>query len=142
MKLADIQDMVEVDLKLDSESLTSESVKTPLLVNKYYRIFLEESDILKKAESRQIRMYKEKYDYYLHLAPDEIYIKKPFNRKVLKSDVDSYIISDSEYIDLDEKINTQRYKVKYVEDIIKQLNQRTYTIKNIIDYKKFVNGGF
>ena len=51
-----------------------------------------------------------------------------------------YINSDQDYIDMHNKIETQKFKVKYLEEIIKQFNQRTYTIKNIIENEKFKNG--
>lgn len=76
------------------------------------------------------------------MADPAVYVKKPWNRKVLKSDVDMYINSDQDYIDMHNKIETQKFKVKYLEEIIKQFNQRTFTIKNILDSERFKAGGF
>ena len=142
MKLEDIQVMVEIDLKINKAKLTDASIDTPLLVNKYYGILITEGRILKAMDSKLYMISKELYDYYLHLADPQVYIVRPFNRKVLKSDVDMYIQSDQTYIDVLNKIETQKYKVKYLEEIIKQLNNRTYTIKNIIEFERFQNGGF
>lgn len=142
MKLSEIQEMVDVDLKIDTTQLTNESVNTPLLFNKYYAILLNQHELLKRAEAKLNKVYKEKYDYYTGQAPDEEYVRKPFNRKVLKSDVDSYILTDDEYIQYDELVNKQRHKTKYVEEVIKQINQRTYHIKSIIESEKFKAGGY
>ena len=53
-----------------------------------------------------------------------------------------YIQADQAYADIVNKIEAQKFKVKYIEEIIKQLNQRTYNIKNIIEFEKFKNGGY
>lgn len=142
MKLSEIQAQAEVDLKIDMSDLPKATTQIPLLVNKYYSIFLEEQALLKASENRLIRLYKEKYDYYSHASPPDVYIEKPFNRKVLKGDLDTYISSDEEYLDYDLKVTRQRHKTKYVEEIIKQLNQRSFNIKNIIEAQKFSNGGY
>lgn len=140
MKLEDIQLEAEKDLRFDKTKLIDASIDTPTLVNKYYGFLVTEGRILKMIENKLFEVYKELYDYYLHLAPPEVYVAKPFNRKVLKGDVDMYIQSDQLYADMINKIEAQKYKVKYIEEIIKQLNQRTFNIKNIIEAEKFRHG--
>lgn len=142
MKLEDIQAESEKDLLINKADLTAASIDTPVLVNKYYKILIEEARRLKMYEMDQYTIAKNKFDYYMHLAPPEVYANKPFNRKILKSDVDMYINSDAEYQNHVNKIEMQKYKVKFVEEIIRQLNNRTYLIKNIIEHEKFKNGGF
>lgn len=142
MKLEDIKNIAEIDLKIDKNNLSGSSIDAPMMVNKYYNILIEESRIYKLLEGKVCQLYKEKYDYYLSLADPSVYITKPWNRKVLKSDVDMYISSDQDYIDMNNKLETQKYKIKYLEEIIRQFNQRTFTIKNVIDNEKFKAGGF
>lgn len=142
MKLEDIQLEANNDLLIDKSKLIDASIETPVLVNKYYGYLIQEGRILKMIESKLFEVYKDLYDYYLHLAPPEAYVAKPFNRKVLKSDVDMYIQADPKYTEIVNKIEAQKYKVKYVEEIIKQLNQRTFNIKNIIEFEKFKSGGY
>lgn len=140
MKLEEITELANTDLAINELNLTESSVRTPLLVNKYYNILVKEARLLKYHEQEVFTLRREKYDYYLHLAPDEIYIEKPWNRKVLKSDVNSYIDADKDVIAHYNKIETQKYKVKYLEELIRQLNQRAFHIKNIIEHEKFKNG--
>ena len=52
-----------------------------------------------------------------------------------------------QYMDADEKINEKLLKISYyntmlsfLEEVIKSLNQRTYIIKNAIDFQKFIAG--
>ena len=142
MKLEDIQTEAESDLMFDKNKLVDASIDTPRLVNKYYGYLIDEGRILKMIENKIHEVYRDRYEYYLHMAPPEVYIAKPWNRKVLKGDVDMYIQSDNLYSDMVNKLEAQKYKVKYVEEIINQLNQRSYNIKNIIEYSKFTNGGY
>lgn len=142
MKLEDIQTEAESDLMFDKNKLVDASIDTPRLVNKYYGYLIDEGRILKMIENKIHEVYRDRYEYYLHMAPPEVYIAKPWNRKVLKGDVDMYIQSDNLYSDMVNKLEAQKYKVKYVEEIIKQLNQRTYNIKNIIEFEKFRSGGY
>lgn len=141
MKLEEIQAEAAIDLKIDKNRLIDASIDAPLLVNKYYGYYITESRILKMIENKQFEVYKDLYDYYLHLAPPEVYVAKPFNRKVLKGDVDMYIQADPAYADMSNKIEAQKLKVKYLDEIVKQLNQRTFHIKNINDTDRFQNGG-
>ena len=53
-----------------------------------------------------------------------------------------YISADKKYASMVNKIETQKYKVKFLEEIIKQFNNRNFTIKHILDDLKFKNGGF
>lgn len=142
MKFDDIQKEAEVDLKIDQTNLSKSSAETPLMVNKYYRYLMTESRILKLLETEVLVLHKETRDYYLHQAPDEVYVRKPFNRKVLKADVKFFVDADPEYCEKIRQYDTQERKVKYLEEIIKQFNNRSFIIQNIIADNKFKNGGF
>jgi hypothetical protein len=142
MKIEEIKDQAQVDLHIDKTNLTNASIDAPLLVNKYYAILIDEVRVTKALEGHLAILYKEKYDYYLGFADPKIYVSKPFNRKVLKGDVDMYISADQDYISMMNKIETQNVKIKYLEEIIKQLNQRTFIVKNIIAEMQFKNGGY
>ena len=62
MKLEDIKAMAETDLLIDKSNLTSASIDTPLMVNKYYNVLIEEARIYKILEGKLSQLYKEKYD--------------------------------------------------------------------------------
>ena len=57
-----------------------------------------------------------------------------------KSDLEMFIESDKDILELSEKIAYQKEKIEYVESIIKSLNTRGFQIKNAIDWKKFTMG--
>ena len=59
MKLEDIKAMAETDLLIDKSNLTSASIDTPLMVNKYYNVLIEEARIYKILEGKLSQLYKE-----------------------------------------------------------------------------------
>ena len=65
---------------------------------------------------------------------------EPFQHNVLKTDIDKFIDSDEQIIDLKNKIFYQKEKVKYIEEVVKIISSRQWTIKSAIDWIKFTNG--
>ena len=90
MTLEELQQQVDRDFKLDDTELDAESVKIPLLHNKYLQHFNKFSLLLKKAE----------YDYKTYL----------------------------------------KQVVTYLEQVLRSINNRTFLIKNAIEWKKFTSG--
>lgn len=142
MKLDEIQAMMEIDCIIDEINLNTSSNETPKLVTKYYRILIDEAKILEGIKIRVAETKKELFDYYSGYASDEYLRERPLNRKIIKSDIDIYITSDEKMTKLQAQLQMQQMKVKMIEDFIKLLNQRGFTIKNSIDFLKFRNGGF
>ena len=64
----------------------------------------------------------------------------PFNLKILRQDVDKYIKSDSDVNKLEQKVTYIETTVDYLERTLKLISNRTFTIKNAIDWKKFTSG--
>ena len=85
-------------------------------------------------------MYREKWEYYGGKAYAKVYVTKPFDLKVLKSDLSIYIESDEEIIQSEHKVAYLETVVKYIEGVLKSINSRGWDIKNAIDWKKFEAG--
>jgi hypothetical protein len=58
----------------------------------------------------------------------------------LKTDVEKFLEGDENLIKLKSKIAVQEVKVKMVEEFLKALNNRNFTIKSAIDWQKMMNG--
>ena len=140
MTLEELQQQVSKDFKLDDTELDSESVSIPLLHNKYLIHFNKFSLLLKKAEYEHKTMIKDKWEYYTGKADPGVYKEKPFDIKVLKSDVHIYIDSDPELQRADQKVAYLNQIVKYLEQILRGINNRSFLIKNAIEWKKFTSG--
>lgn len=142
MKTSEIQDMIAEDSELDNDRLDFESLRIPSLHAKYYRIFMDEAATLKSMSFELARMKREKMEYYLGKAPEEIYKDKPLDMKVLKTDLPMYMDGDSELHDMELKVQRQKLKTEMVEKFISTLNQRGFGIKTALDFMKFKAGEY
>ena len=140
MDLEKLQELVDTDLKINDVELDLESLKTPQLHNKYMKHLTKFKLMLSKAESELYSVKKNLWEFYTGKADASVYAQKPFNLKILKQDVDQYIQSDEEYIRAKQKVDYLSTTVDFLDRTIKQINNRTFTIKNAIDWRKFTSG--
>ena len=140
MNLDEIQTLWEEDSKIDEDELHTESTKVPSLHAKYYRI-LNSILLLKKIEENKFKqLKKEKWQYYTGKADPEVYIDKPFDHKVLRQDVDKYMDADEDLIKITSKIDYYQIMLNYLDSILKTINNRTYQIKNSIEWQQSIRG--
>ena len=85
-------------------------------------------------------LQKEKWEYFTGKADPAVYQAKPFNLKILRQDVDKYINADSEIIKASQKVTYLKTIVDYLDKLIRQISNRTFTIKNAIEWRKFTSG--
>ncbi len=140
MDLDEIQSLWNEDSKLDADNLHTESTNIPALHAKYYRI-LNNLILLRKVEGNKLKVLKkEKWQYYTGKADPEVYIDKPFDHKVLRQDVDKYMDADEDLIKQHSKIDYYQVMITYLDSILKTISNRTYQIKNSIEWQKFIRG--
>lgn len=140
MKLEDIIKICEEYLKIDETKLDKESIEIPSIYGKILRIRMNESLLLQKYRNDLKKLYSEKKEYYLGRADPKVYKEKPFDLKILKSEVDSYIESDDDFLNLKTKIDIQEEKIFYLDNILKQINNKGFLIKNALEFQKLING--
>jgi hypothetical protein len=141
-KLEEIEALWEKDSKIDRTELDSESLKIPMLHSKYYKIYLREKVQLKADDQDLKQFYKLKHEYYTgKLSQEELrqYGWEPF-QFVLKNDIQVYMDADKDLCERLLKVQIQKEKVHFLEDIIKTLNGRGFLIKNAIDFIRFTSG--
>ena len=105
MDLETLQEQVDKDLKINDTELDLESLKTPQLHNKYMKHYTKFKLMLAKAETDYSQLKRTKWEYYTGKADASVYAEKPFDLKVLRTDVDKYIESDDELIKQNRKKN-------------------------------------
>jgi hypothetical protein len=140
MTLDELKIQVHHDLKVDNEHLDTESLKNQEIKAKYLDYKTRYELLLFKAKGDYKRLYREKWEYYGGKADAKIYISKPFDLKVLKTDLSVYITSDDEVIDAENKIGYLETVVDYIKGVIKSVDNRGWDIKNSIEWKKFEAG--
>ena len=140
MDLDEVQSLWDEDSQLDVDNLHTESTNIPALHAKYYRI-LNKIILLKKMEENKFKVLKkEKWQYYTGKADPQIYVEKPFDHKVLRQDVDKYMDADEDLIKLNSKIDYYQVMLSYLDSILKTINNRTFQIKNAVEWQKFIRG--
>lgn len=143
MKLEEIQQSWEQDCQIDRSELGEEALKIAQLHSKYFKMYSSERLLLKRLEKEIKELNKVKFEYYNGiLSHDELKENgwEPFSLKVLKSDLHIYLDSDKDICNAHLKLDYQKEKVDYLENVIKSLNNRNFQIKNAIDWAKFMNG--
>ena len=143
MKLEEVEELWSKDVQIDRTALDEESLKIPYLHAKYYKLYLREKITLKAEQNTYSEFFKTKHEYYTgKLSNSECKTLgwEPF-QFVLKGDIHVYLDADKEICAKLIKLQVQREKVDFLENIIKTLNTRGFLIKNAIEFRKFANGG-
>lgn len=143
MELAKIVEMWDKDCKIDETELGSESTKIPQIHNKYMKVYIGERAQFFKMQGQLKRLRRRLTEYYLgELDQDELkeMDRDQFYKKLLKNDVESYVESDSDMIEQVLSVSLQEEKVKYLEAILKSLNNRNFNITNAIKWLQFTSG--
>ena len=140
MNLDKLKLEVHNDLKVDNEHLDTESLKNQEIKAKYLDIKSKYELLLFKAKGDYKRIYRDKWEYYGGKADAKIYVSKPFDIKVLKTDLSVYITSDDDIINAENKIGYLETVVDYIKGVIKSVDNRGWDIKNAIEWKKFEAG--
>jgi len=140
MDLEQLQELADKDLKINDTELDLESLKTPQLHNKYMKHLTKFKLLLTRAEDEYRTIKREKWEYYTGKSDPAVYQLKPFNLKILKQDVDKYIEADEEIQKATQKVKYLETVVDFLDRTIRQVSNRTFTIKNAIDWRKFTSG--
>jgi hypothetical protein len=145
MLIDEITELWIKDAVIDDVELDTESLKVPSLHAKYLRLLYQEKLKLKSFLIKKKTMSRVLGEYYrgdLNNPEDLREIQRePWSRTVLKQDLASYVDSDKDMIKLLTKISYQEEVVSLLEDIIKNINNRGFQIKNSIDWRKLTNFG-
>jgi len=140
MTLEELQSQADKDLVIDDTELDTESLRTPILHNKYLQYYNKFNLLLKKSQWEERTLQREKWEYYTGKSDPSVYKEKPFDLKVLKNDVHIYINADEDIQKAQAKIVYQEAIVNYLEQILRMINNRSFTIKNAIEWRRFTSG--
>ena len=141
MNLENLQEMWKKDSVIDNDLYCEESTKVPQLHMKYMEFFNTYSLMKREKELDYNQLVKEKWLYYKGKAPSSVYKEMPFDLKLTTKE------EISMFIDADDDIKKLQYKIAYIdqtlaflESVLRQINNRTYQIKNAIEWEKFKSG--
>ena len=146
MNLKEIQDMWKSDCPIDSIELDASSLEVPKLHAKYSELLSEKKLEVIRYERMMKELDKDKWLWYGgKMTRDQIedhnWDYDPFGGlTVLKSDYSKFTGADKEIQDLNDRLEYLRVTVESLTDIVSQITWRHQTIKNIIEWRKFMAG--
>ena len=141
MNLELIQEMWQKDSVMDPDRLDDESLRIPQLHAKYFELYNTNSLLKKNAEQKWKNLLHERYEYYTGKADPEVYVENPFPKKIRdKETLQKYLDSDEGLSKASMKIEYYETLINYLESILKVVQNRTFQIKNAIEFRKFVSG--
>ena len=141
MNLEQIQDMWQNDSVIAPDNLHDESLKIPQLHSKYYTVYNTITLLREKAKDQYNKIKLERYNYYTGKATAEVYAEEPFPYKVREKDaIQRHLEADERLTKIDLKIRYYDATLKFLEEIIKNISNRTFQIKNAIEWNRFQAG--
>ena len=141
MTLEELQKEAREDLViLDQERLDQESYKNQNIKPKWLEYRTKYDQLLIMSKANHQKMYREKWEYYGGKSDAKVYVAKPFDLRVLKTDLQMYINSDEEILSLQGKISYYESIIKYIDGVIKSIDNRGWDIRNATEWKKFEAG--
>jgi hypothetical protein len=136
-----IQKMWEQDSKIDIDNLHTESLNIPVLHAKYFDLYNNILLLKKKAEQQKKNVRHQKYEYFTGKADPDVYVENPFPKKIRdKETLQGYLDSDEKLSQVSLKVEYYETMLSYIDSILKMISNRTYQIKNSIDYMRFQSG--
>ena len=141
MTLEELQKEAREDLAImDQEKLDQESYKNQNIKPKWLEYRTRYDQLLIMSKTKHQKIWRDKWEYYGGKADAKVYAAKPFDIKVLKTDLTMYIQSDDEILELQNKISYYESIIKYIDGVIKSIDNRGWDIRNAQDWKKFEAG--
>lgn len=144
MKLTDLQQLWEQDSKIDETNLGKEATRIPLLHAKYLNFLSTTKLSLRKSEANYAILRRKKFRYYRGEMSYTELAEEGWEQwqgtKPLKNEMDEFLSTDTDLIQLQDKVEYFKTVIFYLEQVIRSLNSRTWDIKNHIEWIKWTNG--
>jgi len=140
MDINELQKQWKEDSYIDPDNLHMESLKIPQLHSKYYEIFNNTLLLKKKAQDEKNKIRLKKYEYYTGKADPEEY-KDVYQKKIRdKEHLQNCMNADEDISKASLKIEYYDTILDYLSDILKMIHNRSFQIKNSLEYQKYISG--
>lgn len=132
----------EKDSEIDSTEPGKEIIRIPILHNKYNKFMSLHNLAGKRASLEYDRVKKLKWMYYTGKLDQEELDKlgwEPF-RFTLKSDISVYLDGDEDLTKLKRKKAYHEEAASFCVNVMKELNNRTWQLKEYMSWERFIQG--
>jgi hypothetical protein len=141
-KIDELIEMWKKDAVVNRTEPGRELLNIPVLHSKYLSILTKNRLLSKESEFKYNKMKRLKWEYYTgKLDDDELkkYGWEPFPY-ILKSDLTTYLDSDDDLNKLQANKIMHDEIVDLCYSILKELNSRTFQLREFISWEKFIQG--
>lgn len=143
MLLDKILEEWDIDSIIDRNHLDLESIKIPKLISKYLRYYTHEKLKLEQLEIDFKELKQQKIEFFTQGATRETIEKGwilPAKGVVLNKEAPNYLDADKEIKEAILHIAYQKEKVEAIKTILTSVSNRSFQIKNSIEFIKFMAG--
>ena len=146
MNLEELRNEWSKDCEIDDIELDKSSLEVPKLHAKYQEFLTDNILILKNLEFQYNTLLKNKWLWYNGKMSEE-QIKElgweddPFDGlKVMKNDMQIWYNADQDLQRMSGKVEYQKIVINFLKECMQNITWRHQTIKNTIDWRKFMAG--
>jgi hypothetical protein len=146
MTLDEIKKEWEKDCEIDDIELDKSSLEVPKLHAKYQDLLSSKILVMKQYQFKYDTLLKNKWLWYNGKMSQEQIKELGWNDdpldglKVMKNDLQIFYNSDKDIQELNAKIEYLKVTIEYLKECMQNITWRHQTIKNTIDWRKFMAG--
>jgi competence CoiA-like predicted nuclease len=143
ISIGHIEKQWDVDAKIDRTDLSADSSRQLELHNKYHKLLNYLRRERRMLQADKARLTHLKTDYYSNQLPPQQLKElgwQPNQRLIIKADMERMLEADEDMIQLNLQLGDVNDMVEYVDSIIRNIHQKSFITRNIIENQKFVNG--
>lgn len=133
------------DSVIDGTRLFYEQQRVSLLHSKYYALMMQASAKLAVQRVKLATIKRDKTEYYSgQMDPAEIKSRgwEPMNKRILKTDVETYVETDPDVVEMSLKVGLAHDKYKYLESILKDISYNlSKSVRTMFEIMRFEQGG-
>ena len=146
MTLDEIKSQWEKDCEIDDIELDKSFLEIPKLHAKYQDLLTSKILVMKQYQFKYDTLLKNKWLWYNgKMSEDQIkelgWNDDPLDGlKIMKNDLQLFYNSDTDIQELNAKIEYLKVTIDYLKECMTNITWRHQTIKNTIDWRKFMAG--
>lgn len=135
MKLEDLQEMYDTDMKIDMSSLQSEMMNNVKIYSKWMKIYSDIKKAIIVHETSKKRVIKERLDYHKGYTDEvcmEIYEK---------SEMKTVLSADERVIKSEATLQYWLLLLDFATRALDGVKARSFTLKHILECRQYEAGG-
>ena len=142
-RLDKIDEQIQKDTELTRDSdFVKANLDIPYLHHRYLMKYEAQYIVVTMLKNRKAKSYHATMLYYSGKASPDTYKERPLDYTILKSDLETWINADEDYIYSCEQLTYAESVLNLYKKTVDNIAGRSWIIKNHIDLMKFENAEY